>query len=244
MQHFRQSGTQARSIAIASLLFCVSLIANPGMAAADSAGSMIIDIHDGMPWVYLSDPAPYYMPGNFMPGIDTWDVGFRVDRIWFYHSGGYEDSGIPYQIWMFYRYHIEDHDELSLLGYWERSTTCNHCWEDVTLNHMVWGGSDETNTVGVFIRPLGGTGGGGYQPRLWRDQGPDHDQLAALIWNGWHDPASGAGLPGAAGDRDLFEVEYYYSDWGAGEILLGMQVSSDGIVAAAPSNFSVLKSLY
>ncbi len=135
----------------------------PGLdsANAEILGHMDIDIHDGEPWSPLWDPYPRSGIGNFMTGIDTWGIGFKVERIWFYHGGDYPDSGQPYRINMLYRFVGEE--ELMAIGYFDTETTCNHCWETVDLGFNVWDmGSDEEQTFGVFIQPVEGTGGSGF----------------------------------------------------------------------------------
>jgi hypothetical protein len=216
----------------------------PGLdsANAEILGHMDIDIHDGEPWVPLWGPDPLSGAGNFMTGIDTWGIGFKVEQIWFYHGGDYPDSGQPYQINMIYRF-TNDAGEEQLMIYHthDAETTCNHCWETVDFGVNVWNwGSNEEQTFGVFIRPVEGTGGSGYWPRLWRDRYVDHHHLAALLNFGSIQPEPGTAL----GGRDVPIVEYYYSDYGAGEVLLGMEISSDVITSVGETNFSTIKSLY
>jgi hypothetical protein len=239
MHGSRSSGRTRFGIAMAVILLGLLGFSS---AQADTGGSMDIDIHDGQPWVPIWDTDPSSATGNFMTGIDTWDYGFKVERIWFYHGGDYPDSGIPYQIHLVQRFRYGDDETFYQLAYRDRETTCNHCWEEVSLGYNVWGaGSDEVTTFGVFIRPFGGSAGGGYWPMLWRDQAADHDQLAALLNVYWPPPYLGAS---AGGRDDPYSLFYYNSDSGLGEVLLGMEVSSEVITSTEEASFSTIKSLY
>ncbi len=211
------------------------------MAAADPSGLMSIDIHDGEPWAPIWDGGTTKAIGNFMPGIDTWGYGFEVERIWFYHGGDYPDSGIPYQLHFIQRIRNGEEEIYDQLLYFDWETTCNYCWEELTLGYNVWDvGSDEDYTFGVFIRPYGGTAADRW-PRLWLDQSPDHEQLAAVMNVWWPPPFSSRG---AVGRDDPYSLRFYYSDAGLGEVLLGMEVSSDIITATEETSFSTIKSLY
>jgi hypothetical protein len=218
------------------------LLSSSEQAFADLPGIMIIDIHDGEPWAANWDTGPTYMSGNFMTGIDTWGTGFWVERIWFYHGGDYPDSGAHYQIHFVWRFRYGDDEEFYCGTYLDRYTTCNYCWEELEIDYPIWdAGSDEDTTFGVFIRPFDGTGGSGFHPRLWRDRYADHYHLAALLDVSWPPPPE----PGSnVGNRDPYHVQYYNSDSGLGEVLLGMEVSSDVITSTQEMNFSTIKSLY
>lgn len=177
-----------------------------------------------------------------MTGIDTWGYGFKVERIWFYHGGDYPDSGIPYQVHFIRRSRLQGDETYYQMSYFDRETTCNYCWEELWLGYNVWqDGSDEDLTFGVFVRPFGGGGGAGYWPRLWRDQSTDHEQLAAIMEVWWPPPFLNKG---ADNRDDPYSLWYYHSDAGLGEVLLGMEVSSDIIVASEETSFSTIKSLY
>jgi len=229
----------SRPVAPAVLVVCLAAVGGRP-SRADTVGHMNIDIHDGIPFSAISVVGYHGAVGNFMTGIDTWGTGFTVERVWFYHGGSYADSGVPFRIHFIRRVLIEGEETFWLQYYYDSQTTCNYCWEDVPI--VVWfggQGSDAENTFGVFIQPLGA--GVGSRPRLWHDRYANHPHSAALIGVYW-DLASNSGSP--PGDRDLYGVDYYFSDYGFGEVLLGMEISSDVIVATEPTSFSAVKSLY
>ncbi|MCB1164376.1 hypothetical protein KDL67_16915 [bacterium] len=213
-------------------------------AAPTERGFLSIDIHDGTPYSPIWGATSGMVLGNFMTWPDdTFDEGFIVQRIWFYHGGDYAESGIPYELHLVYRNHYSDgHDEFSQSRVDQYSTTCNYCWEELDVSYwFAIGGSDEEGTYGVFIRPLAGGGADGPQPRLWLDHYPDHEHLSALLDVDFLTRSIPADR---RGDRDLYELILYYSDYGMGEVLLGMEIESDGIVAVEPTSFSAVKSLY
>lgn len=237
MQDFRWFATKAAVPAVLLIWFAA---AGGGPSRADTAGHMNIDIHDGVPFSAISVVGANGAVGNFMTGIDTWGVGFMVERVWFYHGGNYAESGVPYRVHFIHRVLIEGEETFWLTDYYDRQTTCNYCWEVIqTAGYYPEQGSDEEDTFGVFIQPLGV--GVGSRPQLWHDRYANHPHSAALIGVYWN-LASNVGSP--PGDRDLYGLDYYFSDYGFGEVLLGMEISSDVIVATEPSSFSAVKSLY
>jgi len=219
----------------------ISIIALGGCpAAAEPRGLLSIDIHDGVPYAPILVASPSAIAGNFMTWVDTWGEGFIVQRMWFYHGGSYAESGVPYEIHLIERNRFEGGVEyFSLIASFQRETTCNYCWEET--GPLYWspiGGSNEESTFGVFIRPSSHGGALGGRPLLWRDRYANHTHLAALL-----NVYFGSG-PAAAGDRDLYELNYYFSDYGQGEVLLGMEIESSVIVPTESSSFSAVKSLY
>ncbi|MEZ4397464.1 MAG: hypothetical protein R3C71_11180 [Candidatus Krumholzibacteriia bacterium] len=214
-------------------------------AAPTERGFLSIDIHDGVPYSPIWGPTSTTVVGNFMTWPDdTFDEGFIVQRIWFYHGGDYAESGIPYEVHLIYRIRYSDGSEgFSFQRLNEYTTTCNYCWEELDVFHwFALGGSNEEETFGVFIRPLAGGGADGHHPMLWRDQSSDHVHLSAIL-NTWFGRDT-APAPEPPGDRDLYTLGIYFSDYGMGEILLGMEIESDGIVVVEPTSFSAVKSLY
>lgn len=209
-------------------------------AAAEPRGLLSIDIHDGIPYAPILVAAPEAIAGNFMTWVDTWGEGFIVQRVWFYHGGSYAESGVPYEIHLIERDRFEGGVEyFSHIASFQQVTTCNYCWEET--GPLYWspnGGSNEESTFGVFIRPSSAGGAEGGRPLLWRDRYANHEHLAALL-----DVYFGRG-PATAGDRDPYELNYYFSDYGQGEVLLGMEIESSVIVPTESSSFSAVKSLY
>lgn len=213
-----------------------------GAAAAEPRGLLSIDIHDGVPYAPILVASPAAMAGNFMTWVDTWGEGYIVQRIWFYHGGSYAESGVPYEVHYIYRERYEGGIEVFFYdGVIERTTTCNYCWEEIDVHHWnAEGGSNEESTLGVFIRPSSHGGAEGGRPLLWRDRYANHEHLAALL-DVYFSPGPTAAGPG---DRDLYELNYYFSDYGQGEVLLGMEIESSVIVPTESSSFSAVKSLY
>jgi hypothetical protein len=241
MRGFRSSGSRIPLTGIFIAALASTQLPSGGSAAPGERGLLGIDIHDGAPYAPVWASSEDQAVGNFMTWIDTWDEGFIIQRIWFYHGGDYADSGVPYEVHLVRRIRYGGGEEgFSYQGHYARATTCNYCWEE--LDTFLWfaiGGSDEESTLGVFICPLGGWISP--EPRLWRDHDVDHEHLSALL-NLWFSPVPNRGPAG--GDRDLYSVDYYFSDYGMGEALLGMEIESDAIVAAEPTSFSAVKSLY
>ena len=235
---FDSSRLLAGVVLLVSLGLCVT---HSVVEAEEARGHLTINIHDGIPYVPIPGVDQYKVVGNFMTWVDTWDEGFILERIWFYHGGNYADSGIPYAVHLIRRLQVDDGEWFSQVLTFERSTTCNDCWETVEVGLWDSGGSDEQNTFGVFIQPLAGGGAPGPQPRVWRDCCTNHEHLAALLRLD-RGPRSGQAI--VARDRDSYSLIGYYSDIGAGEVLLGMEIESDVIVATEPSSFSAVKSLY
>lgn len=247
MLGFRPIKGKVRATGQLRILMALLFIAFSGAAVADTTGTMIIDLHDGQPWAPNWDTSPWVASGNFMPGIDTWGWGggFTVERIWFYHGGDYEESGEPYQIHFLFRDRSGQEETYELFTYLDRSTTCNYCWEELVIDwHCGLCGSDEIETFGVFIRPFGGSAGSGFAPMLWRDGYPNHTQLAALLSVYFPLRESDQALDRNGGERDPYSLLYYNSDHGLGEVMLGMEVSSDLITANESISFSAVKSLY
>ncbi len=221
-------------------MFLLLLCPAPNAALA---GTMDIDIHDGEPWRAIWDPDRYSATGNYMYDAEGMSTAFKVERIWFYHGGDYPDSGLPYQLHIILR-HRDDFggEDYTSMRVRDRETTCNYCWEEYVIGFNIWDGLNDRYAIGVFIRPVEGTGGSGFFPRLWRDRYTNHDQLAAVM-NVWYPPPP-TGTPSAEGGRDQYTLWYYNSDYGVGEVLLGMEISSDVITSAGESSFSTIKSLY
>lgn len=241
MASCKSFGTRARLAAL--VLFVLSGVSwlDTEPLLAEGTGSLIIDIHDGQPWGPNYDITENFASGNFMPGIDTWGTGFTVERLWFYHGGPYAESGVPYQVHFIVRDRGHVPETYSTTVYFNRTTSCNYCWEELILGFPVIAmGSDDEVTFGVFVRPFGGSAVNP-APLLWHDCCPNHDQLAATFWVSYPPPP---GPAAAIGDRDVYELLYYYSDLGLGEVLLGMEVSSDVIVPTEAMSFSAVKSLY
>lgn len=238
MRNFRSSGTSTH---LALYLAVLLIFAYTGGAQAEGAGTMILDIHDGAPCAQNVDTSDIFASGNFMTGIDTWGYGFRVDRMWFYHGGNYADSGEPYQVHFIRRVQYSSGVEYVMQEYFDRETTCNYCWESFDVGFNVWqDGSDEESTFGVFVRPFGGLSASP-APMLWRDCQSDHEQSSAIFRVYFPPPP---GPAGGAQERDTYGLLYYFSDWNAGEVLLGMEITSDGIVSTEAGSFSTIKSLY
>ncbi|MBM4118703.1 hypothetical protein FJ251_13400 [bacterium] len=242
MANYKSSGSKAHLAALA--LLALSSIARlcPGPALADGTGSLIIDIHDGQPWSPNYETGAHYASGNFMPGLDTWGSYFVVERLWFYHGGPYAESGVPYQVHFMVRDREQLPEHYYVEFYFDRTTTCNYCWEELVLGYPIigYGPDDDTSDLGVFIRPFGGSVVNP-APLLWHDCCPNHDQLAATFWVSFPPPPEPTSGPQV---RDMYELLYYYSDLGLGEVLLGMEVSSDVIVPTGSMSFSAVKSLY
>lgn len=244
MRSCNWSGSNLRLAVLCLGIGLGTFLVDGGSVAAADRGHLTINIHDGIPYVPIPGVTQDMVVGNFMTWVDTWGSGFRVLRIWFYHGGNYAESGIPYEVHFVRRLQLGNGEEyFAYMGVRPYITTCNNCWEIIN-EPTYWdadGGSDDENSFGIFIRPLAGGGAPGPQPRVWRDCCTDHEHLAALLRINFAPTPSQVVEPGS---RDLYSLIGYYSDIGAGEALLGMEIESDVIVATEPSSFSAVKSLY
>lgn len=241
MASCKSSDTRARLAALVLVVLSGVSWFDAEPLLAEGTGSLIIDIHDGQPWGPNYETDEDYASGNFMPGIDTWGVGFTVERLWFYHGGPYSESGVPYQVHFIVRDRGQQPEHYYMEYYFDRATTCNYCWEELDLGIPIPNdGSDEEVTFGVFVRPIGGSAVNP-APLLWHDCCPNHVQLAATFFVSY--PFSSEPDRDSR-SRDVYELLYYYSDLGLGEVLLGMEVSSDVIVPTEAMSFSAVKSLY
>jgi hypothetical protein len=206
---------------------------------AETTDTVILNFHDGTPDWQIWYGNEMESMGNFMPGIDVGPSGtYEIKRAWFYHGGDYEESGVPYNLYIVNRVG-DDWGDPSVSEYFnlQSETTCNHCWEYNDINITVPGSSDESSTIGLFVQALGGIMTNA-NPKFWLDATSDFHHVGAVLWTtNYNDTAR-------AQDRATHAVHEYMSDSGGGEVLVGMEIEGDFIVPTAEITFSTIKSLY
>ena len=229
MRYFRSLDTRFQlsvSVLVSAALLMQVLV------VPSEADILEIDIHDGTPWTPNVDAGDDFPSGNFFT-LDPviWILGFRVQRVWFYHEGQYPDSGEPYEVQFFYRLaNLDGSESFAYIRRYSATTTCNACWESLSTSFDVYpGGDPEGVSIGAFVVPLGGTPASP-SPMVWRDRYPNVPHSGAILDIGFWAPPP--------------YVWYYFSDYGMGEVMLGMEISSDGIVGTEDTSFSTIKSLY
>jgi hypothetical protein len=212
-----------------------------GVAQTAEAVLISYDIHDGVPANPLYTVNYYSTAGNFMIGIEVpeYTGWFTVERIWFYHGGDYAESGVPYRVYLAYRAiaypggieHFGQEREL------DGQTTCNYCWEEVDVHWFFNSSSTFDFAAGIFLRPLSGTPASP-EPQFWVDICPNHYHLACVL----------SVLDKAGGnrevDRDMLYFDFYMSDYGIGEVLVGMEIDNPFVTPVETRTFSAVKSLY
>lgn len=232
MLRFNSSWSSRAGVCTASLA-CLALLAlaAPSISRGET---LILNIHDGVPWNSVYGITSGEVVGNFIPGLHTVGYVTVIERIWFYHGGpDYASSGIPYEVQVAVRHQHGpggDYDEFAHVAGIERMTTCNFCWEEIVIGQPVGiGYLGGVIQVGVFFRPLGGHPGLGV-PRIWVDAAPNYEHAATML-EFYESPIH-------------YGNHWYFSDGGVGEVMIGMEISGDVVTPTEPMSFSALKSLY
>ncbi len=198
-----------------SFVLAASLLQSIRVGARET---LTLDFHDGVPaWQidFLGEPQSV---GNFMTGINVGPAGvYYVKRVWFYHGGDYEDSGVPYNLYLVNRNSAPGDDSCHEIYYLQSATTCNYCWEYHDVNWFVVGDSDLYDTIGLFVQPLGGMFTRA-DPKLWIDASSNHHHVGAIL-----SPRIYPDVPPGQ-DRSSFDIQEYTSDAGVGEVLVGMEI--------------------
>lgn len=211
-----------------------------GVAQTAEAVLISYDIHDGIPWNPLFTVSYNRTAGNLMPGIEVpFGEYFYVERIWFYHGGDYPESGVPYRVYLMYRSIAQPSgdEDFMYFNQTEQLTTCNYCWEEIDVQWFVAGSSTFDDAIGIFIQPLSGSPAIP-APQLWIDSCSDHYHLACVLF------VHGKSGDRPTGGRDYFDFEFYMSDYGMGEVLVGMEVENPFVTPVETRTFSAVKSLY
>jgi len=227
-----------RRVFISSVIAYVALL---GFATDSHAALFSYDIHDGVPANPLYTVNYNHTAGNFMIGIEVpeYTGWFTVERIWFYHGGDYAESGVPYRVYLVFRSIAHPSGDEMFLEESELDgqTTCNYCWEEVDVHWFFNGSSTFDCAAGIFLRPLAGTAASP-EPQFWVDICPNHYHLACVL----------SVLDKAGGnrevDRDMLYFDFYMSDYGIGEVLVGMEIDNPFVTPVETRTFSAVKSLY